>query len=427
MHMRFHILCILLFGVSLRAAVVSLEPTVTERESQLLAQATAVAETNLVQAVVLLAADAGEQSSAAIDFCIGNFNFQGDQLDEAIIAWTRAVEKFPSFRAARKNIGRARLQLGDAAEAIRVFQGLVADGHADADSFLLLGHALMLRRHAVPAESAYRQVLLLDAEHPDAVRGLIQSLLEQQRLQEVRSLLRTALDRSPEDAAYWSLLANVEIALQDPAAAIRAVETARRLEACPPLLLMLLGDLYLDAGRASEAVACYDKVREAHEIPPSRFLRAVEGLVALGDAEQAEGLMARLQPPPAAGVASALTPADDFVLRRLTAEIAVLRGDLKTAVTRFREAVALAPLDGRLLLRLGDLLRETGAGADAALTYERTGRLAGFEADALVRRAQLAVDSQRYADAVVLLEEAERIKSRPEIARYLEQIKRLAE
>ncbi len=425
--MRFVFSCTLLLAVSQWAAAVPLEPTVSAKESQLLVQATAVAETNLPQAVVLLEAVAGEQSSAAIDFCLGNFHFQADQLDDAIRAWTRAVEKFPAFRAARKNIGQACLQQGDADAAIRVFQGLVAEGHADADSFLLLGHALMARQHAVPAESAYREVLLQDAEHADAMRGLIQALLEQQRLQEVRSLLRTALDRSPGDAAYWSLLANVDIALQDPAAAIRAVETARRLDACPPLLLMLLGDLYLDAGRASEAVACYDQAREAREIPRSRFLRAVEGLVALGDAERAEGLLTRLQAPPAAGVASALTPADDFVLRRLTAEIAVLRGDLKTAVTRFREAVALAPLDGRLLLRLGDLLRETGAGADAALTYERAGRLAGFEADALVRRAQLAVDTQRYADAVVLLEEAERLKPRPEIARYLEQIKRLAE
>ncbi len=396
----------------------STEPRVTAREAALLSQAAEVAVTNMPKAVELLAAARGPDSSAALDFAIGNFRFQGGQYGEAVAAYLEAVRKWPAFRDARKNLGRAYLLLEREQDAIKVYQGLVVEGYVDADIYLLLGHGLMMKRHAVPAETAYRQVLLLDPEHRDAQRGLIQALLEQERFAEVRNLLRGALDQQPGEASYWSLLANVEVALDDTAAAIRTVETARRLDACPPLLLMLLGDLYLDAGRAADAVACYAEARAAGGVENARFLRAVEGLVQLGEAEKAVMLLDKVATGPDPEV-------KDTTVVRLRAEIAALQGNTKQAVALYRELAAADPLDGRVLLRLGDLLRETGAAGEAELTYERAGRVAGFEADSLVRRARLEVDAQRFAEAVELLEAAQRLNPQSNTARYLEQIQRL--
>jgi len=372
------------------------------------------------QAVALLAVANDPNASAALDFAIGNFRFQSDQHEEAVAAYREAVRKWPAFRDARKNLGRAYLLLEREQEAIEVYQGLMMDGYVDADTYLLLGHGLMMKRHAVPAETAYRQALLLEPEHRDALRGLIQSLLDQERFVEVRNLLRSALDQQPGEASYWSLLANVEVALENTEAAIRAIETARRLDASPPPLLMLLGDLYLDAGRATEAVARYEEARGKGGVEPARFLRAVEGLVQLGEAEEADRLL----------MATVITlAAEDAAARqtvaRLNAEIDVLQGKAEQAVTRYRELAATDPLDGRVLLRLGDLLRETGNAAEAELTYERAGRVSGFEAESLVRRARMEVEARRYAEASELLEAAQRLDPQPSVARYLEQIRRL--
>jgi len=404
----------------LLAAPLPLEPKVTAKEAALLTQAAAMAATNTPGAVELVAAECRPDSSAALDFAIGNFRFQLGRYEEAVAAYGEAVRKLPSFRDARKNLGRSYLLLGREDDAIKVYQQLVAEGHFDADVFLLLGHGLMMRRHAVPAETAYRQVLLLAPDHRDAQRGLIQALLEQQRFAEVRNLLRTALDTTPEDASFWSLLANVEVALGDTDAAIRTVETARRLDACASGLLVLLGDLYLDDGRTADAVACYLEERAKGGVEQTRFLRAVEGLIQLGESEKAEKLL----------VATVVTLAvEDTAARRtvarLNAEIAVLQGNLKQAVARYRELAAADALDGRVLLRLGDLLRETGESGEAELTYERVGRLPGFESEALVRRARLEVDAHRFAEAVELLEAAQRIAPEPRTARYLEQIRQL--
>jgi len=421
-------LAVMLLAVQAAAGgVVALSPSVTPKEAEMLERAAAVAATNAAEAVLLLEGIARANASAAVDFALGNFYFQAGQYENAIAAYGEAARKLPSFRDARKNAGRAWLLLGRDAEAVRVYQDLATEGHFDADIFLLLGHGLMLRRHAVPAESAYRQVLLLDPENREARRGLIQSLLGQQRLNEVRSLVREALDSEPGEAAYWGLLANVETALGDSPAAIRAVETARRLNACPPALLMLLGDLYLDAGRAASAVACYEEARRADGgVDSVRLLRAVEGLVLLGEAARAATLLDAVE---AGMAASEVPPAADAsrTVLRLRAEIAALDGDLANAVARYRELVAEAPLDGRLLLRLGDLLRETGNAGEAELTYERAGRLAGVEADALTRRARLESDGGRIAEAVGLLEAAQRIDPQPHVARYLEQLRHLAE
>jgi len=210
------------------------------------------------------------------------------------------------------------------------------------------------------------------------------------------------------------------VALENTEAAIRAIETARRLDASPPPLLMLLGDLYLDAGRATEAVARYEEARGKGGVEPARFLRAVEGLVQLGEAEEADRLL----------MATVITlAAEDAAARqtvaRLNAEIDVLQGKAEQAVTRYRELAATDPLDGRVLLRLGDLLRETGNAAEAELTYERAGRVSGFEAESLVRRARMEVEARRYAEASELLEAAQRLDPQPSVARYLEQIRRL--
>jgi tetratricopeptide (TPR) repeat protein len=396
------------------------EPTVTAREATLLTQAAEVAATNMPQAVAFLAALNGPEVSAALDFAIGNFLFQDGRHEDAVAAYLAAVRKWPAFRDARKNLGRAYLLIGREQEAITVYQGLVVDGQVDADTYLLLGHGLMMKRQAVPAETAYRQALLLDPDNRDAQRGLVQALLEQERFPEVRNLLRSALDQQPREASFWSLLANVEVAAGDTAGAIRTVETARRLHACPPPLLMLLGDLYLDAGRAADAVACYEVATSAGAVEPARLLRAVEGLVQMGEAGKADALLK--------ATVATLAPDDGGTGKtviRLNAEIAVLQGQPRQAVALYRQLAAADPLDGRVLLRLGDLLRETGNAGEAELTYERAGRVSGFEADALVRRAHLEVDAKRFAEAAELLEAAQRLAPQPSVANYLEQIRRL--
>ena len=62
----------------------------------------------------------------------------------------------------------------------------------------------------------------------------------------------------------------------------------------------------------------------------------------------------------------------------------------------------------------------------AIFYYERAASLEAFEANAKVREAQVLVGMTRYSDAVPLLRRAQEVKPREDIARYLEQVERMA-
>ena len=398
---------------------VPLEPTVSAKEAELLTEATALATTDTTKAIAVLDTKALPKASAAIDFAIGNFYFQAENLEAAAEAYRQAITKLPTFRNARKNLGRAHLLMGNASDAIRIYQALVEEGLGDSDALLLLGHGLSSQSHYVPAENAYRQVLLLKPNSLDAQQGLVKCLLQQERYREARSLLKTILSATPKHAELWSLLANVNMALDNIEAAICALETARRLDLADGAMLGLLGDLYLNLQQPSEAITHYEAAIAAGWDQPHHLLRAAEGFIQLADPSGANRMLARI------GQDQHETKNSQAWLR-LTAELAALEGQTAVAIEQYRKLITLNPLHGNALLKLGDLLMQQGDLGGAELAYERAERTEGMRAKALLRRAQLEVQRNQFSKAVTLLEGAQTLDPQNHVARYLEQVRRLA-
>jgi Flp pilus assembly protein TadD len=90
------------------------------------------------------------------------------------------------------------------------------------------------------------------------------------------------------------------------------------------------------------------------------------------------------------------------------------------------EIVALDPLDGEALMLLGQHHARSGETERAIFYYERAESLESFEAAARVRHAQLLVARSDFREAVPLLKRAQELKPHDELARYLEQVERLA-
>jgi Flp pilus assembly protein TadD len=384
------------------------------------------ARQDVAAAIRLLKKQNLEKASPALDFALGNLYFQSDQLDLAERAYEAALKKMPKFRSALANLGRVYLLQDKADKAITVYQNVVRDGQADASMLVLLGHALLMRGHALSGENAYRQALLLEPGNRDALLGLAKALLQQDRYREAVRLVRELLDKDPANAELWSLRANAFLALERTDEALIALESARRLKHTTPAMLATLGDLYLNRSQPREAVARYREAFAVKSPSPTRLLRAAEGLILIGQEKSAAEFLDRLT---AMGEAkpSGLSPAQRRRLLRLKADIARLKGDTRTAMQTCRELLRQDPLDGETHLILGDLLRETDKLEEAVMTYERAGRIAGFEARALVRQAQVEVERERYKKAVELLETAQAFEEKANVARYLEQVRRLAQ
>jgi len=410
---------ILCGGHLLLAAGLPFEPEIPAADRRLLQEAMAIGETNALAAAGLLAGDMG--SRPVVAFTAGNFYFQAGDYDLARRAYEEAVAQLPHFRAAKLNLGRIYLLLEQPARTVTLYQEVVTEGYADAELYLLLGHALQMQDRPVSAETAFRNALLLDPQSVEALTGLTQVLFVQQRYPEALALTGEVLAGQPQNQDLWRIRANAFMVLDRHTEAIRTLETARRLGLADSAMLALLGDLWLHSGQTVDALDAYQAALVAG-VPDGaeRLLRAVEGFLSLDDTQGARALLETLD-------TRAWPMTERARKQRLEAQLHWQSGETGLAEQRLRSALALNPLDGRALLLLATIAESNGQIEDALLHCERASRLPEYAVDALVQQARLEVGRQRYARAIRLLEDAQTRRPQPHVARYLDQLRRMQE
>ena len=111
---------------------------------------------------------------------------------------------------------------------------------------------------------------------------------------------------------------------------------------------------------------------------------------------------------------------------RAKAKVAVAQGDSAAEAATLEEVLSIDPLDGDALILLGQYYGRSEEPDKAALYFERAAAISGFEADAMVRHAQMLVRDGKFKEAVPLLKQAQTIKPRDAIQDYLEQVERRA-
>jgi len=412
-------------GLAAEAQVDASAPTVTPRENRMLEKVTSLAETNVAAAIVFLRASDLKTASAALDFALGNLLFQAEQLDQAAAAYEAAIEKSPGFRRAAMNLGRVYLLIGKPDRAAALYSDLLRHGERpDASLLLLLGQALVLTEQPVPAETAFRQAILLKPESREARLGLARCLLSQQRLRELTALLDDLLEEDCSSVELWNLRGQALLAEDGQEAALVSLEAARRLGTANAEMLATLGDLYMNTGLPGEAVGAYEKAFATGAVAVVRQLRAAEALLAGRRSTEAERILARLEAARSHNP-KRFSPDEAHQLGRLRAAWLESNGQPEAALTRYRELVAANPMDGDSLLSMGDLQRAAGDREAAMLAYERASRVEGHEARALRRQAMLEVDRKHYERAIQLLEAAQAFDPQAHVSRYIEQLRRL--
>jgi tetratricopeptide (TPR) repeat protein len=208
--------------------------------------------------------------------------------------------------------------------------------------------------------------------------------------------------------------------------ATRTIEKARRLGCADAEMLATLGDLLLNQDQSEDALLAYEAAFAGDTPSMTRLLRAIEGFLMVGDGQRASSMIARAE--------SNLEADDDSSDDTQQTKLLRLKAELAQQEARFDDAMALCddvlkldPLDGRTMLVLAELQQDSGRLEDAAMTCERAARVKGYEADALIRHAQIEVARERYARAASLLEAAQTFENRPHVGRYLEQVRRMVE
>ncbi len=397
------------------------EPTVNRSESELLERAIDLAETDSESAIELLMDGTTADSSAALDFALGNLFFQSDQLDMAEKYYANAVEKMPRFKRALSNLARVQLLQDKHLQAVETLRPLLEQGRASADIYMLLGQSHLIGERYVSAESAFRYMLLLTPNSREGMLGLAKTLLEQGRYRESRALVMEMLAEDIANSELWSLRANIAAELDDIEDAVVAIESARRLASVEPRLLTMLGDIYLNRQQPEDAVAAYRESFELEAPEPSRILRAIEGFIALDALEEARAMIAQAE--------GSFDEDETHRLRllQLQADLAMIENESESAEKIHLQILAEHPLSARSLLALAQIQWERGDLEAALLNCERATRIEGFEVRALTTLAQIEVERENYTEALQALERAHALEPQERIARYMEQVRRLAE
>lgn len=395
-------------------------PTVTTQEAALLGEVEDLRPTDPTAALDRLTARTRPDSSAALPFAAGNLHFEQGRRDEAVEAYRDALERFPRFRLAAVNLARVLLTREDPKPAAEILTRFVGAALADADVYLLLGHARLQQAQPASAETAFRQALLLRPAHHDARMGLAWALIEQERAIEAAALLRELTLEDPASKEHWRLRAGASLQAGQTERALVEIETARRLGHADDGLLLALGDLYLARGQSADAVAVFEDALAERPEDPEPALHAARGLLYLGEADRADAMLARIEH-------LDLTPGQRKARLEVRAHAAQIREEPEQARTAWKELLKESPTHGPAMMALGDLDRVAGARDDADLWYERAMRVPGYESQARIRRAQLAAEDGRYERAIEHLETALVHERRPDVERYLDQIRRLAE
>ncbi len=405
------------------AAESEVEPRLSVSERDLMQKVfDLIAAEKTGEAQRLLEAAAGPNTSAVVDFTIANLHFQQERLDEALLAYRAAVDKFPKFRRAWRNMALIHVRRTEYVDAADGFVRVLELGGGDSTVYGLLGYSHANQGSHLAAESAYRMACLLDPKLLDWQLGLARSLFEQQRFAEAAALLDPLLKRDPDRGDFWMLQGNAYLGLNQAAKAAECLEMVDRLGQSTPDTLNTLGDIYVNDELFDLAVAAYMRAIDAGQQNPERAIRAVRVLIARGAFEETRALLGVLD----TVYGPKLADAQKKELLFLRSRLAMAEGAGEEEARVLEQIVALDPLDGEALLLLGQHSQRTGNPEKAIFYYERAAGIESYEADAKVRHAQLLIGQGKYRDALPLLERAQAVKPRDNVAQYLEQVERLA-
>ena len=332
-----------------------------------------------------------------IDYIEATLLARQGRIEEARRRFADLVERFPGDALLVYSLGVANLISRQYRQAEEAFKRVIAMDPAYANAYLNLAtvyerqgdleHAVEVLRNLT--EQVNDTVAVQEAE----IRlGLIEAklLLDEGNLREADDLVEDLLRVAPDNVAVLSLAADIQQGLGEVVAEEELRKALLRIQPDNPLIMLRLAEIYRDTGRAREAHALLERIRE--KSAGSRFARQAEMLEReLLAGEQGEGLREAIENEKLEKALQALEkdPSDFDALWEVS-RIKVRRGAYGEAVQYLERALKIRPdnLQGRAVLAsLYDQLGEFDKAVDAyaiAVAQARDEKTARELADQLV-------------------------------------------
>ncbi len=399
------------------------EPSITSEEKELFDILVPLIRSDVNAAINTLRASILPESSAALDFTLGNLYFETGDFQGAIRQYLISIQKLPNFLRGFSLLGKVHVRIGELGKAAPYLVKTIELGGADSDIYGLLGYCYLSQEKTVSALSAYEQALLYDPDNKDWKLGKAQALLILQKWEDSIGIFEEMIAVDPDKAEYWLLQANAYLGIRETAQSAANYEILRRMKKARPDSLFQLGDIYMNDGLANLAYPVYV---EALKADPKQNVRrpmmVARILTDRGVWDDATLYIASIK----STFNGRLKDDEELTLLTMESRIARATGDDAKAEEILKLIIGRNPLAGEALLELAGIQADHGDFEECILNYEAARKIDEYQHRALMRQAQMHVRQAEYEEAIPLLKEANELEPEARIQKYLEAVEHAA-
>lgn len=323
--------------------------------------------------------------------------------DEAEQALTTALKELPELAAAHRSLSLVYLLTEKLDKAREHLVKSVELGAADAQLYGQLAYVNLQMAKPVSAISAYQNALMLEPESEQWYRGLLFALIESDALDQAQKLLDEMLLDDPKNPQLWLQRSQIALKKSQHIKAISSLESALSLGENALANLISLAKLHITDGSARRATEILsqnmgafltDDGRDGYEAVNS----IASYLAAKQDWQNLQQLLSATQKQ-----AKALSADQRAGLNVYQAKLALAQNKPKEATGLLQQIVKQLPDNGEAIISLAQLYRDTKNTERAAMYYLRAEAIEGYEAQAMLGRAQLFINQRQYGEALTLL------------------------
>ncbi len=218
----------------------------------------------------------------------GSALFARDEFEASIRVFEKVFEEDPMNLMVAVRLAVAHSVLGDEEQAGRLFARAeeIHPGSIDLQHYLAMHYFRF--RHWDLSAPLFEQVLVAMPRKLPALEALARIRESEGRYEDAARLLQRIVVLKEAPAADWVRLGEIEMAMTDTPAAIRAFEEARRLQGEAFNRHLELGVCYLASRRPFEAAQALDQVPRDHPGYAMAVLKRAQASVVLGEPDWRE-------------------------------------------------------------------------------------------------------------------------------------------
>lgn len=364
-------------------------------------------------------------NSPALLFSLGNFHFEEGDPKVAISYFDKALELFPNFRDAHRNVAMLKIQTGDHEAAEKHLKRAIELGSQEGLTYGLLAYCHTQKNRLQAALSAYRMAQVTMPEEIQWQLGEAYTLQALDEAEKASSIYASLIKKFPTDVSLWINQANAYAQKESYSEAIAHLELANRMSDLNPKNRVVLGQMFLEQSLADLAV---ENFREAVAEKGVSLSLAINCLGLLGNHQNwAEAKSFGEECGRIYQEELALPESKTFFssFQRTMALAELETGDAKAGAKRVETLLESDPLDGDALILLARFREDNNQADDAIVLLEQAAIIPEKRAEALMAHGRILVSQFRYDEALKLLEESQSLSPTAGLKAYIEAIEEL--